>query len=1028
VLYQEGFQNTDATPKLLTRYTGAQGETYTAAQDWLTHCNGIILQYDSPDSAMNDQPVAGCAFGGSGNVSTPYSYLRQEAWALGRLRGNDPTTNNVVSAYTQEDEPGQLSPNEIEFQTVQPIRLASATGRFVTFSVDGAAVNCYAGGPLYNFSLVQSDGTEVKVGDTINMCNSGTTITAPPVGTNPSSEIHVGTYTSNGAVKLTGDTVGIILRNGNGSGYGNDASFDNIQILDATPQLDKSFSPALQRTGDVSTLTFTVTNTSEKGAKAGWGFTDTLPDGLVLADDSVGGSCNARTNAPAGGKSITVTDGNLAAGDSSCTITVHVTATTAGTYANCPGTNVTTTALDQPACASVQFHDPSFTTSKTVDKTSALPGDTVTYTITVRNTGDVPYSSARPASFTDDLTGILDDATYDDDASNGASVSGNTLSWSGPLGVGQTQTITYSVKVASPGTGDKDLVNGVTPKKDDGGTCDPDPDKTCVTHTPVQSYSVEKSADRSTTAPGQKITYTVTVVNTGRVAYTDQHPAGFTDDLSRVSDDATYNGDASDGATVDGDTLTWKGPLAVGETKKITYSFTVDNPDAGDKQLVNGVVPTEGGGSCAKEPCRVETPVGTYKIVKTADTNVVVPGQKITYTVTVVNTGRGDVEAAFTDDLTGVLDDASYDGDATASAGTLSYAKPRLTWNGDVPLGATVTITYSATVNTPDAGDHRLENAITSPSGCAEPGAVCKTDTPVRDLLTAKSASTTTAHEGDTITYTITVTNNGQVAFTAADPATFTDDLTGVLDDAAYHDDARATSGTVSYAKPTLTWSGPLGLGATATITYAVTVDSPDTGDKVLANVVTSPDGNCHAGDPRCRTRTPVASYTVSKQADKTIARPGEVVRYTVTVTNTGQGDYTAERPATFTDDLSQVADDATYNGDATQNATVSGTTLSWAGPLPAGATITVSYSFTVKSPDTGDRRLVNVVTPGNGRCATAHGCTTTTTVVPPALAVTGGTLLTEHGPWFVLGTAGGSVLILLALLTAARVRRRHDV
>ena len=40
-----------------------------------------------------------------------------------------------------------------------------------------------------------------------------------------------------------------------------------------------------------------------------------------------------------------------------------------------------------------------------------------------------------------------------------------------------------------------------------------------------------------------------------------------------------------------------------------------------------------------------------------------------------------------------------------------------------------------------------------------------------------------------------------------------------MLDDAAYDNDAAATTGTVSYASPVLTWTGSLAPGATAMVT-----------------------------------------------------------------------------------------------------------------------------------------------------------------------------------------------------------------
>ena len=65
----------------------------------------------------------------------------------------------------------------------------------------------------------------------------------------------------------------------------------------------------------------------------------------------------------------------------------------------------------------------------------------------------------------------------------------------------------------------------------------------------VQSYTVAKTSSVQTVSPGGVISYTVTVTNTGSVPYTAAAPASFTDDLSQVLNGATYNGDASGGAT-----------------------------------------------------------------------------------------------------------------------------------------------------------------------------------------------------------------------------------------------------------------------------------------------------------------------------------------------------------------------------------------------------------------------------------------------------------------------------------------------
>ncbi|MFC7645268.1 hypothetical protein ACFQX6_35010 [Streptosporangium lutulentum] len=77
-----------------------------------------------------------------------------------------------------------------------------------------------------------------------------------------------------------------------------------------------------------------------------------------------------------------------------------------------------------------------------------------------------------------------------------------------------------------------------------------------------------------------------------------------------------------------------------------------------------------------------------------------------------------------------------------------------------------------------------------------------------------------------------------------------------MLDDAAYNADATATTGTVGFAGTDLTWTGNLAVGASATITYTVTINNPATGDLNLVNAITSatPANNCPTGgtDTRC--------------------------------------------------------------------------------------------------------------------------------------------------------------------------------
>ena len=753
----------------------------------------------------------------------------------------------------------------------------------------------------------------------------------------------------------------------NGSGGGEDIAFAFVTsrlTLDKT--VDGRISPS---------DSFDITTTSPEGtviATASTGTSNSASTGGQVVLPRASGT-GAYTFAEAGGAGT-----DLSKYDQSWSCT-NATTTSTTTLPSGSGTTQTVEpeAGDDITCV-VTNTSRAFTVSKTADRTSVKQGEVLTYTVAVKNTGNAAYTADRPASFTDDLSAVLDDATYNNDASDGATVAGNSLSWSGALAVGETKNITYSVTVNNPDTGDKILTNAVTPEN--GGTCDPA--GSCTTDTPVKSYTIKKSVDATKVTPGDTVTYTVTIENTGKVDYTTESPVAFTDDLSNVTDDATYNNDATNGATVSGNTLSWSGPLAIGASQTFTYSFTVNNPDAGDKKLTNAVVPNDPA-ACAPGACTTTVPSGEYTTKKVASAASAKPGDTVTYTVTVTNTGEVDYDAqkpaTFTDDLSGVTDDATYNGDASTGA---TVSGNTLSWSGTLAIGETKTVTYSVTVNSPDAGDHRLKNSVvpTTPGGRCTAANDCVTDTPVSSFTTSKTADKSSVDEGGVVTYTVTVTNTGQVDYTDSNPASFTDDLSQVIDDAVYNGDA--TNGATVNGN-TLSWSGPLAIGATTTVTYSFTVNTPDTGDKKLTNTVVpvGPDGGCTTVGG-CTTDTLVSSFTTSKSVDKATAKQGETVTYTVTVTNTGQTAYTDEVPAGFSDDLSMVTDDATYNGDATNGAVVNGNTLTWSGALAVGETKTITYSVTVNTPDTGDRQLQNVVVPSKGgACDPVDSCTTDTLV-----------------------------------------------
>ncbi|MDR6689072.1 putative repeat protein (TIGR01451 family), partial [Arthrobacter sp. 1088] len=505
----------------------------------------------------------------------------------------------------------------------------------------------------------------------------------------------------------------------------------------------------------------------------------------------------------------------------------------------------------------------------------------------------VYYTSADPATLNDDPA----------DASNGASgnIAGNTVGWTttkpanptavrviGPaLAPGATQAFKVSIQTTGAKGGDI-LVNRAQARAQHT-------ELVMRTSAPIsvanyysaslKKYVQDKAGvwhdantveDYPTYRPGDQVPYRIVLTNTGQGTLTnvvvtdDKFPAegGFTIASLAPGASQTHEFTAALGTNI-------------GSTFVNTASATADTP--ADSQ----VPPT-----INTDPAGVQ--VTNYTTVKSSDPasgSTVVPGQKVTYTVTVKQTGSAPADASFTDDLTKVLDDADYNGDAVASVGTVNVAGTGLSWNGTVPVGGTATITYSVTVKSPPTGDQVLTNVVTS-DGCVQ-SSECTTTHITGGYTVSKTADPvpgSTVIPGQKVSYTVHVKQTGAGALTGV---IATDDLSKVLDDAAFNNDAVASAGTATFdaAAKTLVWNGDLPVGADVTITYSVTVAPLGTGDGQLSNVITptSPGGVCDTA-VGCTTNHVEGGYTVSKTADPvpgSTVIPGQKVSYTVHVKQT---------------------------------------------------------------------------------------------------------------------------------------------
>nr|WP_231747597.1 DUF11 domain-containing protein [Auraticoccus cholistanensis] len=411
--------------------------------------------------------------------------------------------------------------------------------------------------------------------------------------------------------------------------------------------------------------------------------------------------------------------------------------------------NTASATADQPEDAEdpVQINsDPAgvevanYSVVKTSDPSGAAvnPGDVVTYTVEVTQEGSV----AAEATFSDDLSDVLDDATVDADsivASTGtAELDGEALVWTGTVPVGEVATVTYEAVVKSYDEIEADgnwILDNVVFSEGcaEEGDCNPP-------ENPIGKFTYSKVSDPepgTAVAPGQEIDYTITVSQQGEAAIPG---ASVVDDLSDVLDDATLDPatiSASAGeAVLDGSTLSWTGDLAVDDVVTITYTVVV--VEDGSDELVNPVTSEDPRGTCDEEVgCETTHLKGHFTYSKTADPGsgaTVAEGDVITYTVTVSHQGKAPLEdATVVDDLTDVIDDAIYNGDVEASSGAVRYADSKLTWTGDLEVGQVVTFTY--TVEVTGDGSDNLVNPVTTddPRGTCDEAVGCQTEHPLED-------------------------------------------------------------------------------------------------------------------------------------------------------------------------------------------------------------------------------------------------------------------------------------------------------
>ncbi len=519
-----------------------------------------------------------------------------------------------------------------------------------------------------------------------------------------------------------------------------------------------------------------------------------------------------------------------------------------------------------------------------ITKTSgaSVAGQTLTYTLTVGNSGP---ASAANTTVTDIVPSSLTNPEYS--LNNGVTF----LPWPGSLNLDTlpvNSPVTILIRGSISPSFQGSITNTATVASDNP---DPDPSNNTDTNTTTPTQSADVSMVKTvnntgTINPGDTLVYTLTVANAGP---SDALGAVISDPLPSSLQSPQYS--LNNGTTW----LIWGGSYAVG-TMAPNASLTLLVRGVVVASAVGNVINTATGKSDTPDPNpdnntdTTDTPLGQLadlSIIKTASPNPAVVGQLLTYTLAIHNAGPSTAQSVVVADaLPAGMNNPQYstDGGATWNTWPSSYTVPSLASGGSISLLIRATVDLAATGS--------LANTATVGSDTPDPDPTNNTSTNTTlvtrpaDVYIVKTAGA--AVSGQTLTYTLTVGNNGPVA---AVNTVVTDTVPAALTNPQYSLDGGATWAD---------WTGSLTIGTlpanspvTILIRGSISPSFQGTIENTAVVASDNPDPD-PSNNTDTDTTTPEQSADVSmvKTVNNTgIINPGDTLVYTLTVSNAGPSD-----------------------------------------------------------------------------------------------------------------------------------------
>ncbi|RFM29403.1 DUF7507 domain-containing protein [Chitinophaga silvisoli] len=634
----------------------------------------------------------------------------------------------------------------------------------------------------------------------------------------------------------------------------------------------------------------------------------TYATGFVLVRYTITGTASNGTdyttitltkNIPAGTSNVqipvTIKDDNLIEGSETVILTITGFSVATGVPTLTTGTSIGTVNIsDDDILSSKQWKSASYT------GTRVIAGQTIDYTIHLRNTGNVVITNAK-------ISDIIPANTIFKTADEGISPdAAGKLTWTIPsIAAGTTITRNFSVTVANDLTGVTNITNTGNVDNGDGTgdhpTTPPDPLNPNEPHSnpdpndpstdvPVddggpKSLSWKSTEFADTAKPGDEIIYQIHVRNTGHVTLTnvivsDIIPAytTFVEADENISPDAAGK-------------LTWTIPtIPVGSADVIrNFKVRVVNDLTGATSIINTAAVNNGDGT-GDHPTTPPDPNDHNNPQTNPDPNdpstdipvdntpqslnwksaaytgtgtdgMVKTGDEITYTIHIRNTGNVALSNVMITDTV-----PAYTTFVSADEG-ISPVNTRLTWTiTDIPVGAADLtrsfkvkvaqdltgagfITNTAYVDhkptTPPAPDN--PNEPQSNPDPDDPSTQVPVDNGKLSAIWKSAAYTPSGPEGgvttgDEITYTIHVRNTGSILLT---DVKITDTIPDYTDFLSADEDLQPTDDKLSWTIPEIAVGAP-----DVTRSFKVKVSTDLTGATFITNTAGVDNGNGKGNQP----------------------------------------------------------------------------------------------------------------------------------------------------------------------------------